>query len=178
MYQVQGTHYFYWRLDLYKFNDFEPVRVYRTPESVIVVSRYHWHVLVVWTEPALHEGKPTVGFTRGVHTPIVCCTRKPRLNVVQLKDEPLDTEEDYWLRTVELPFIKQMKGRSYRIRPSRMVGYSDKLVDEDESAAAVTGDYLLDVSKMKVAVVMGKMPLPEDTGPEIRDALYGDSPVT
>ena len=166
-----GTHYFYWRFDLYKLNDYEPIRVYDSP-VLLAASRYHWHVLVLWVEPTLHQEKPIVNFFWGVHTPVVSCRRKPKLIVLQIKDEPLESDEEYWLKTVDLPILKKLRRMGYEMDLSKISGYSDKLVSEEESYSVVTGKYIFDLSKMRVAVIVGNMPKESNLPPDLRAAIY------
>ena len=36
-----------------------------------VLSRLHWHCATIWTEPLCENDKPSVKFTKAIHTPIV-----------------------------------------------------------------------------------------------------------
>ena len=157
--------------DLYKFNDYEPVRVYETPR-ILVASRYHWSVLTLWTQPLLSEGKPVVSFFFGTHTPIICSSKKSRMNVLQLKDEPLTVDEDYWLKTVDLPLLKKMKQKSLVREVSRKTGYGDILATEEESTSAVSEKYIFDISRMKIAVIIGPPPKPSDFPTEISTEIW------
>jgi len=59
------THYFYWKTDLYKPFDCEPV----TPLDGLLCTRYHWRGLALWTDPVVRD-KPLMTFALGVRTPL------------------------------------------------------------------------------------------------------------
>jgi len=94
------------------------------------------------------------------------------MNVVQLKDDQLDSDEEYWLRTVDIPILRQIKRMSFTESLSGKSGYANKIASEEESIGAVTGNYLFDLSKMKVAVIVGPMPLPSELPAELSNYIF------
>lgn len=128
-------------------------------------SRYHWHVLTVWTDPIIDRGKPVVDFSFGTHTPIVL-TKKGNLHVVEF--EELESDERYWLHVVYIPILNELlKGkRKLKSQPNR--GYSNKIVSGDEAEKSVPKDYRFRIPVMRVAIVIGHFPRQDELDAEIR----------
>ena len=60
--------YFYWSMDLYKPEDYEPLELAEVGGGVVVYTRLHWTGIVVWSSPKLFDGGLRVFFAPGVHT--------------------------------------------------------------------------------------------------------------
>lgn len=82
------THYFYWPVEFglpyfkirnrtipfpfpLKSPDYEPIKTLTIKNSIIVLSRFHYHVLVYFNQPLLKNGKPVADFYRGSHSPFI-----------------------------------------------------------------------------------------------------------
>lgn len=63
-------HSFYWRLDVFKEHDYEPVASIKNNKSYL--TRLHYHGIVLWQNFTRKDGKPIVYFTPGFHTPTLC----------------------------------------------------------------------------------------------------------
>lgn len=128
-----------------------------------VLSRFHWHVATIWTEPLEENDKPAVKFTTAIHTPIIKSTSydyryveieattsvKERIEIVNLYIPILDM----LLRNVR--FSK--KGR----------GYKNIL-----QSGGVPAKYLFELSEIKTAVVIGKLPKPEELPETLKNKLW------
>jgi len=178
VFRIKEVDYFYWRWGGLHAYDYEPVRVYSSHNS-LVLSRYHWHVLTIWTKPRLHEGRPIAEFTIGLHTPLVYSKGEPQMNIVTLTSPAAtkdpEADEFYWLETAVLPYIKSMWRRSHQTPQDELFGYKSILETEKKSKAAVRPKYLLKISKMKLAVIFGPLPRPENLPEFLSKRIWPDN---
>jgi len=112
------VHSFYWPLDGYKKDDYEPVGI----NGKIAFTRFHYHGLCIWEKFSVSEGKPIVTFSPIVHTPILCTQSKPIFRY------PSDLK-----RRIELYFLLGIlkKNKINSNLKYELENYSNKLVNED-----------------------------------------------
>lgn len=116
------THSFYWKSDLYKKDDYEPVAVSKNDNCCL--TRLHYHGIVIWKGLIKRKGRPVVYFRKGFHTPVVC-TRRSYISYVK----PTDVLDRLVLTGYLVPKVKSMWAR--RERRYDTTGYSEKVVNED-----------------------------------------------
>ena len=150
------VHYFYWRADLYKPFDYEPV----TLLDGLLCTRYHWRGLVLWTDPVV-EGKPLMTFALGVHTPLVY-SRSWLVWVVYCARD-LTLAERFWLGFYLSVFNALLQG-VLRLPRGGFHGYMDKAVEGE-----VPEQYRLKPSEWSFLIVVG--PLPERLPREVAERL-------
>jgi len=138
----QRIHYFYWRWDLYKKDDYEPVKVHS--EKGIVLTRVHWHGLVLWVSPKLDRGKPLVGFAPGVHTPLVV---SENWDIYIIGGEDLSSFN--W--TALQLFLSYLLGVFSRNPPKEFHEYGNLIVRETPAE-----EYLFRPERSSYVVVVGK----------------------
>lgn len=63
-------HSFYWKWDVYKKHDYEPVAF--SKDDKCCLTRLHNHGIVIWQNFTEEHGKPVAYFFSGFHTPIIC----------------------------------------------------------------------------------------------------------
>jgi len=120
----QAVHYFYWRLDLYKLDDYEPVKVHEEGEELSVLTRLHWRGLVLWSSPELRRGRPLVDFAWGIHTPAVVSRDLGFHLIGDLDELPLaDRFAIQFFLNAVLPLARPAPPREFS-------GYADLLVRE------------------------------------------------
>ena len=116
--EEQRIHYFYWRWDVYKKDDYEPVKVH----GEAVLSRVHWRGLVIWGSPLTKEGKPLVKFVPGVHTPIVVSEDRQK-RILKLREI---SSYDWTALQLFLAYIDLLAEGL----PKKIYDYSDLIVTE------------------------------------------------
>jgi hypothetical protein len=130
----------------------------------VVLSRFHWHTLTIWTEPTQDRGKPSIEFTTHVHTPVVKSAEKDVRMVEIEPDLPIRERID-----VVFLYLPRLKSAIESARFSRRC--------EDSLSVTVSGSvpekYTLDLSKIKYAAIIGRYPLPEELPPILRDRVFG-----
>ena len=157
-------HYFYWDWDFYKPFDYEPIQIHDSTSGKTLLSRFHWHVATIWTEPILQEdGKPEVAFTTGIHTPIV---RSSSLDYRYVEIEPdLSFRERFEIVTLYLPMFERiLRGEKFTDAKN---GY-DKIIVE----GGVPGDYIFDLCEIKCAVLIGRFPRPDDLPNLLKEKIW------
>ena len=158
------VHYFYWDWDLYKPFDYEPIQIHESESGKTLLSRFHWHVTTIWTEPILQEeDKPAVAYTRGIHTPIV---RSNTTDYRYVEIEPnMTLRERFEIVTLYLPLFQRI------MRDEKFVdlknGY-DKIIVEGE----VPEEYVFDLSETKCAIIIGGFPRPDDLPDKLRKKIW------
>lgn len=158
-----GVHYFYWDWDFYKPFDYEPTSIYSYTAGKTILSRFHWHVLTIWTEPVDDEGKPSVEFTKLVHTPIV---KSESYDDRYLEIEPLTYKE-----RVEMVFLYTSLFR--RALNSAKFKRKRKNYDNIMQNGGVPNKYLFKLSDVKGAVVIGSsLPKPNELPITLRDKIW------
>jgi len=147
-------------MDLYKQFDYEPVSVFDYRTQRMPISRYHWHILTMWTRPILIEGKPILDFCLGVHTP-VALSKSHDIYYVNTGD--IDLVERIWMEQVQLPILKRMIRE--RVTPTNIKkhGYK-KLIRK----GGVSAEYVLDLSRIKGTIIVGEIPNLRDLPKAIR----------
>ncbi len=160
---VGRIHYFYWTLDAYKPFDYEPVMVHTTGKSVIVLSRFHWHITTIWTEPVIHKGKPSIHFTKFIHTPIV---ESSSYEWRYLDIEPtIPHAERIKSTTFYLPlFDRILSQKQYAFQKKR--SYSHRIVQ-----GRVPSRYAFRLKDIKQAVVIGRRFTLNEVPTVIKDKL-------
>lgn len=127
-----------------------------------MLSRFHWHVATIWTEPIEEDDKPNVAFARAIHTPIV----ESKSNDFRYLDiEPnLPVEERIILVELYIPlFLRLLKSVKFEEKQ----GYEDLIVQ-----GGVPEKYLFNLSKIRSAVIMGRFPKPDDLPLSLREKLW------
>jgi len=127
-------------------------------------------VLTIWTDPIIDRDKPVVDFSFGTHTPIVL-TEKGNVHVVEF--EELESDERYWLHAVYIPILNELLKGKKRPRPGSSHDYSDKIVTGEEAERSVPEHYRFKVETMRVAIVIGHFPKPDELPAEIRVKIWG-----
>ena len=151
-------HYFYWKTDLYKLFDYEPV----TLLDGLLCTRYHWRGLVLWTDPIVRE-KPLMTFALGVHTPLAYSRSWLVWVAYRLKD--LTPAEKIWLGFYLSALNALLQGVLKLPREEdEFHGYMDKAVEGE-----VPEQYRFKPSEWAFLIVVG--PLPEKLPREIRERL-------
>lgn len=115
------VHSFYWRSDVYKEHDYEPIAVSKADNCCL--TRFHNNGIVVWKDFFQKEGKPVAYFRKGFHTPVLCTTQKPTWL------EPSDILARMLLNGYFIPKIK--KTRSDAHDKYDVISYFDKITNED-----------------------------------------------
>lgn len=165
MHVQNRNHYFYWGWDLYKPFDYEPVAVHFYPAGKTVLSRFHWHVATIWTEPREENDKPAVKFTRAIHTPIV---KSKSYDYRYVEIEPtLSLRERIEIVNLYIPVLDRLlkgvkfseKGRSY-----------ESLIQD----GGVPEKYLFELSDIKTAIIIGKFPKPEELPETLKNKIWQD----
>jgi hypothetical protein len=138
--------------------------VHRHENGFFVLSRLHWHVATIWTEPVLRNDKPSVHFTRAIHTPIVESSSYD-WRYVELEPTIPHTER-ISVVTFYLPlFDKILKGKRFAFR--RKFDYSDRVVN-----GGVPSKYIFRLEDLKEAVVIGRMFRQSEVPQILRDKLW------
>ncbi|WP_288005046.1 hypothetical protein [Thermofilum sp.] len=152
-------HYFYWRLDLYKPFDYEPV----TLLDGFLCSRYHWKGLVLWTEPVARD-KPLMTFALGVHTPLVY-SRKWQVFVVYCLPE-LTLSENFWLGFYLTIFNALLSGVIKLPNDKVFHGYMDKAVEGE-----VPEEYRFRLKEWTFLIIVGSLTekLPSPVSDRLRE---------
>jgi hypothetical protein len=129
-----------------------------------VLSRVHWHTLTIWTQPTQDDGKPSVEFTKLVHTPIAESKEK-RIRIVQIEPD-VPTVEQIELVSLYLPMLRSaIKNAGFRTKNKE---YASLIVPD-----RVPSKYLFDLSKVKQAIIIGPLPKPEELPLVLRNRLFG-----
>jgi len=152
------VHYFYWKTDLYKPFDYEPV----TELEGVICTRYHWRGLVLWTNPVV-KGKPLMTFALGVHTPLVYSKSWLVYLVYCLKD--LTPEEKFWLGFYVNIFNSLLEGILKLPEEEKFHGYLHKV-----ARGEVPQRYKLKLSDWAFLIVVGSYPekLPRETAERLK----------
>ena len=159
-----GVHYFYWDWDLYKPFDYEPVSVYNHNNGKTVLSRFHWQIATIWTEPIDGLDNPAVEFTDFIHTPIV---KSRSYDYQYMEIDALSLLERIDIVNLYIPIFDMVlkkssfkkKGRSYQ-----------KILQE----GGVPRKYLFELSKIKASIVIGKLPGREEVPESLRKRIWPD----
>ena len=138
--EEQRIHYFYWSWDVYKKDDYEPVKVH----GEAVLSRVHWRGLVIWGSPLTKEGKPLVKFVPGVHTPIVVSEDRQK-RILRLREI---SSYDWTALQLFLAYIDLLAEKL----PNKLYDYSDLIVAEKPPE-----EYLFRPEDCDYAVLVGKV---------------------
>jgi len=153
------VHYFYWKTDLYKPFDYEPV----TELEGVLCTRFHWRGLVLWTDPVV-KGKPLMTFALGVHTPLVYS--KSWLVYVMYCLRDLTPLEKFWLGFYLNIFNALLQGVLKLPKEGEFHGYMDRAVQGE-----VPERYKLKPSEWAFLLVVGSFPHPEKLPSEIAKRL-------
>jgi len=133
----------------------------------IVISRFHWHVATIWTEPILTNGMPCASFTKLVHTPII---ESSNYDWRYLEIEPnLPQIERSQIVELYLPAFKRTL-RSKKNKFLNSAGYGNLIVSN-----GVPTRYEMKLDDFKSAVVVGRMFNEADAPVPIRRKLWGMS---
>ena len=155
-----SVHYFYWKWDLYKPEDYEPIMLISSSNQEIIVSRYHWIFTMVWNNVAKIKDKAVADFIAGIHTPIILCRKTNVLIVFDIKDFDLKSQLalDFILR-----ILKRKYGRLKGVSEKEIKVYLDKItiVDriEEKYRFEKEGKYiiLVGVEQNKLNQVLNKV---------------------
>jgi hypothetical protein len=155
-----SVHYFYWKRDLYRPEDYEPIMLISSSNQEIIVSRYHWIFTMVWNNVAKIKDKAVADFIAGIHTPIILCRKTNVLIVFDIKDFDLKSQLalDFILR-----ILKRKYGRLKGVSEKEIKVYLDKItiVDriEEKYRFEKEGKYiiLVGVEQNKLNQVLNKV---------------------
>jgi hypothetical protein len=165
VHEKDNIHYFFWTWDLYKLHDYEPIIVHSNSNSKIVVSRFHWNLATIWTEPVEEEGLPNVGFVPGVHTPIVESKSK-ELRYVEF-DSNISVQQRMEMTDIYIPLF---------CGALRMVEFGEEQKYEDLIVnGQVPKKYLFSLDAIKCAVLIGCFPKPDDLPEALRTKLWPEA---
>jgi hypothetical protein len=120
-----SVHYFYWKWDLYKPEDYEPIMLISSSDQEIIVSRYHWIFTMVWNNVVKIKDKAVVDFIAGVHTPIILCHKTNVLIMFDIRNFDLENQLvlDFILR-----ILKRKYGKLKLVLEKDIKGYLDKIL--------------------------------------------------
>lgn len=135
------------------------------PAGKTVLSRFHWHVATIWTEPLEENDKPPVEFTTAIHTPIV---KSKSYGYRYVEIEPtLSTKERIEIVNLYIPiFDRLLKRAKFRDK-----GQSYENIIQD---GGVPSDYLFELSEIKTAIIIGKFPKPEELPETLKNKVWQD----
>lgn len=128
-----------------------------------VLSRFHWHVATIWTEPLQENDKPAAKFTTAIHTPII---KSKSYDYRYVEIEPtLSIKERIEIVNLYLPVLNRLlknvrfskKGRSY---------------ENILQGGGVPEKYLFELSEIKTAIIVGKFPKPEELPETLKNKLW------
>jgi hypothetical protein len=162
VHEHNSTHYFYWDWDLYKPFDYEPIIVHSNSDSTIVLSRFHWHVATIWTEPINEENKPVVGFVKLIHTPIV---KSKSEDFRYFEFEPnIPVKERIAITDYYLPiFLRFLKSFKFNQKQD-----CKDLIIMDK----VPKKYLFELADVRSAFLIGHFPKPEELPEALKQKLW------
>lgn len=135
--------------------------VYSNGTSKIVLSRYHWNLVTIWTEPVLEDDLPVVDFVDGVHTPIIK-TSSNKIGYFELDPNVSALERMATLELYLPAFTEGLRNVKFGKRQS----YEHLIVSGN-----VPSKYLFNLQKMKFAVSIGRLPQPNDVPEVLRKKL-------
>lgn len=123
-----SVHYFYWKWDLYKPEDYEPIMLISSSDQEIIVSRYHWIFTMVWNNVIKIKDKAVADFIVGVHTPIILCHKTIVLIMFDIRD--LDLRNQLYLYII-LRILKDKYEGLKGVSEKEIKGYLDKITIVD-----------------------------------------------
>jgi hypothetical protein len=123
-----SVHYFYWKWDLYKPEDYEPIMLLSSSDQEIIVSRYHWIFTMVWNNVIKIKDKAVADFIAGVHTPIILCYKTIVLIMFDIRD--LDLRNQLYLYII-LRILKDKYEGLKGVSEKEIKGYLDKITIVD-----------------------------------------------
>ena len=123
-----SVHYFYWKWDLYKPEDYEPIMLLSSSDQEIIVSRYHWIFTMVWNNVIKIKDKAVADFIVGVHTPIILCYKTIVLIMFDIRD--LDLRNQLYLYII-LRILKDKYEGLKGVSEKEIKGYLDKITIVD-----------------------------------------------
>ncbi|MGA2386907.1 MAG: hypothetical protein ABSG33_10275 [Candidatus Bathyarchaeia archaeon] len=162
VHEQNNIHYFYWRWDLYKKLDYEPVFVYSNGKRKTVISRFHWNLATVWTQPVEEDGLPIVDFVGGVHTPIVM-SQSIDIRYFEIAPDISTLER---LKIIEL-YVPTFKAVLTSVKFGARQSYEHLIV-----AGGVPPKFVFDLNKVKYCLSIGTLPEPDDLPPVLRNKLW------
>lgn len=129
------------------------------------MSRFHWHVATIWTEPLEENGKPAVKFTTAIHTPIV---KSKSYDYRYVEIEPtLSIKERIEIVNLYIPiFDKLLKRAKFS---GKGQNYENIIQD-----GGVPSNYLFELSEIKTAIIIGKFPKPEELPETLKNKVWQD----
>jgi hypothetical protein len=128
----------------------------------VVLSRFHWNLATIWTDAIIEEDKPNVGFSQGVHTPIVE-SKSDELRYIEIEPN-VPIHERIAITDIYIPlFLKVLKSFKFGEKQS----YEDLIVQ-----GQVPGKYLFKLANITTAVLIGHFPSPDDLPQPIRKKLW------
>jgi len=139
--------------------------VFKWKDGITVLSRFHWHVATIWTEPIIRYGKPSVHFTRAVHTPVVESLTYEWRYVELERTIPLSERIKVTMEYLPI-FNAILQGKQFTFKNEQ--DYSDRIVQN-----AVPEKFIFELEDLKMAVVIGRMFQPEHVPPTVRDKFWG-----
>ncbi len=87
VFEKDCVHYFFWPIELgigklkigkfkipispIKLLDYEPVKVLYFSKKLVVMTRFHYNILIYFNKPKLKNGKPIIDFVFGSHSPLI-----------------------------------------------------------------------------------------------------------
>ena len=183
--ESSDVHYFYWRVELgigslkisslkiptfpIKFLDYEPVKIIRVGNSVQVISRFHYRIILYWNRPSLVRHRRVVDFSFGSHSPFIHSDGEMLGSIVNY--EGMDSREiDAYLFLRSL-YDGIMRGK-LKARISRLDLRDYQLIQEN-----VPEDVVLDTKKMTAIIWVGDFPRPSNVPPEIASFLFPNAAV-
>src|SRR5687767_6641656 len=98
---MDNVNYFYWNEEPLRKDDWEPVAKDGAKYGDVILSRYHFDLLTIWTNSVMMNNKPKVGFSYAFHTPLVEC----RDYELEGGNASRNLKELIWLRGLISAFI-------------------------------------------------------------------------
>jgi hypothetical protein len=154
-------------MDGLKKHDYEPAAIKEDQNHRIVLSRFHWKLITMWTDLILLEAKPKISFVSQWHTPVAHCTDfTMHLGIPEVNDAITNIKRKIRARAYFLLFRQQVRGpanieNQFAGLP---ISYSDVL-----TAEAVPKRYTYSFDEMVGMAIIGSLnKLPSETEEEIR----------
>jgi len=146
----EEVYYFYFKENLIE-DDYEPVKEIHDNGKKILISRYHWRLLTIWTNLILKNGEARVSFGDNWHTPFVQCEYY-RPQVVGLEPKGVDSKTGN--KYVLLRLITLFLGYFFTQIPFKFneppIQYKDRLTKDK-----VDDKYIFTFDDMVGILVMG-----------------------
>jgi len=132
----------------------------------IIISRFHWHVATIWTDPVLVDERPNCCFSPLVHTPLV---ESESYEYRYVEIQPLPLTERIEIVNFYLPSFELVLSQR-RFDFKTLNGYRDLI-----SNTGPPDKYLMKFEDIRSAIVFGRMIKEDDVPASMAKALWGSS---